>query len=78
MKWHTEEPPTAVDILCCFGIKENPFFYVCGKYEHKNKKVLIEASGEEYAEWPLEELIAWTTFDELKNDLLKQFPYLIF
>ena len=76
MKWFTSEPPANIPILCRFNDKSSLGFYVCVKdsWEPKypGKSRLVEAGGEEYAGGPIDELVAWTTFEELEKDFKRK------
>ena len=73
MEWFTSEPPIDTPILCKFknidnsNFNPNPNFYVCQREEFRADR-LTEACGEQYCWWEIEELIAWTTFEELEKD----------
>lgn len=79
MKWFTSEPPIDIPILCKFKLpdKFTSEFYVCQrKSPHLNR--LTEAGGEQYCWWEIEELEAWTTFEELVKDFENCCPKKLF
>lgn len=82
MKWFTSEPPADTPILCKFKDKFGPCFYICTRdswYDNVYKTiVLVEAYGEQYMRWPVDELIAWTTFEELEKDFANACPEKLF
>lgn len=64
MQWFTISPPKEEDkaFLAKLDDKDDPY-YVLSYCEYDNS--FREASGERYSSWDEDEILAWTTFDEL-------------
>ena len=79
MEWFTSEPPIDTPILCKFQHidKSIPDFYVCQR-ENYHINRLTEACGEQSFWWEMEELIAWTTLEELEKDFRNCYSKKIF
>lgn len=91
MKWYrpSEQPPPAPTkngwngppFLGVFKNPHNntPFFYFVSKEIKPNGSArYVEADGEQYMWWELDELIAWTTIEEIKKDLFASKPGLFY
>ena len=78
MKWHFDMPPVdGTPILAKIRthyydeVESPPFFYVvyaktCKTIDGREKLVFIEHSGHRTACWQPDEIVAWTSLDELE------------
>lgn len=71
MKWIAGMPPKVMyaEYLVKYNYKGHPGYYVI-KWDWVNDK-FVEALGEQYEEFTSNEVIAYTTFDELNEDFRK-------
>ena len=74
-KWLSGEP-----FLGVFkGVPANTFFfYVVSAEYHDSSVRYVEAGGEQYCWFDESELVAWTSINELTEDLLRTKPELSF
>ena len=77
LKWYTNEPPRHTPILAKFkscDIDTDPCYYYMVKRERLfggSDDYLVEDQGEQYAHWRMEDLIAWTTKEELDKSFME-------
>lgn len=70
MKWFTNKPPKDGQQFLAKLINEDlPFYVVYYDVCYNPNKVFCEAGGEQYTSFDENEIIAWTTFEELNKSI---------
>ena len=71
--------PTFLGVFTNTDNNEPFFYFVTQRVNPRSKKAIyVEASGEQYMWWELDELIAWTTIEEVRKDLFASKPGLFY